>query len=116
MSKRRSDIDHVAMAIVNHVCETLWIRVEERQKHNDELMDYAYGKIIVLVSEYFKKLEDVKAEVKVQFDGPYNEAKDDAQAYCGDCGEDLSDGDDDWRFCPRCGVGLLWPGEYDERD
>ncbi len=46
--KKRSDIDHVAMAIVNHVCETHGISVEERQKHNDDLMDYAYGKIMVV--------------------------------------------------------------------
>lgn len=58
----------------------------------------------------------------VQFDGPYNDAKDDAEAYCGNCDEDLSAGDDHWKYCPMCGIKLLWPGDvpvpgdFDERD
>lgn len=48
MSKKRSDIDHVSMAIVNRVCETHGIGVEDRQKHNDALFNYAYGKIMAV--------------------------------------------------------------------
>lgn len=123
MSKKRSDIDFVAMAIVNHVCETHGISVTERQKHNDELMDYAYGKMLGL--EYriirdniaFDQNVDLSEREKmepvvVEFDG-FDE---DAEAYCGNCDEDLSEGDDHWKYCPRCGTKLLWPGDVPPPD
>ena len=50
--------------------------------------------------------------VAVRWEGPYNEAKDDAQCYCGKC--DLPLEEDDWNFCPRCGVGLL-RYDYEQR-
>lgn len=50
--------------------------------------------------------------VAVRWEGPYNEAKDDAQCYCGKC--DLPLEEDDWNFCPKCGVGLL-RYDYEQR-
>lgn len=123
MSKKRSDIDLVAMAIVNDVCQTHAISVEERQKHNDALMDCAYARVLSL--EYriirdniaFDQNVDLSEREKmepvvVEFDG----ADEDAEAYCGNCDEDLSAGDDHWRYCPNCGTKLLWPGDVPPAD
>jgi hypothetical protein len=54
-------------------------------------------------------------KVPVRWEGPFNEAKDDAETYCGMCDEYISD--DDWKFCPKCGVELLrydYEIEYEE--
>ena len=45
--------------------------------------------------------------VEVNWDAPTNEAKDDAEMYCGNCDYHLTE---DWNYCPDCGVKLLIHG------
>lgn len=51
MDKKDYFINCTAMAIVNHTCEIHKISVEERQKYNDELFDFAVNKIKELIKE-----------------------------------------------------------------
>ena len=48
----------------------------------------------------------------VRWFGPTNEAKDDAEAYCGYCDYTLDN--DDWNYCPDCGNALIWDENYFE--
>ncbi len=43
-------IEHIAMAIVNHVNETVGTSVDKRQATNDELFDYTQAKIFELLN------------------------------------------------------------------
>ena len=47
---------------------------------------------------------------KVNWEGPYNEAKDDAKAYCGICDCELNE---EWNYCPNCGCELIYHDESD---
>ena len=49
----------------------------------------------------------------VRWEGPYNEAKDDAEMYCMECDENLDYGGEDWNYCPNCGAKLIYRTEED---
>lgn len=59
-------------------------------------------------SKCSEELVQPKGEQEVIWDGPYNDAKDDAEAYCGLC--DTRIDDDNWSFCPCCGARILLHG------
>ena len=42
----------------------------------------------------------------VKWDGPYNDAQDDAVPYCSTCDEEIKEGH--WTYCPICGTRLIW--------
>ena len=44
----------------------------------------------------------------VRWEGPFNDAKDDAETYCGDCDYNLDEGAEDWNYCPMCGLKLVY--------
>lgn len=45
---------------------------------------------------------------KVEWTHYTNEAKDDAEPYCGECDAAL---EEEWQYCPFCGIELEWEGE-----
>ena len=48
----------------------------------------------------------------VRWEGPWNDAKDDAETYCGDCDYSLDEGAEDWNYCPMCGLKLVYGDEF----
>ena len=55
-----------------------------------------------------EKLSLAKTEgAEVVWDGPHNEAKDDAVPYCGNCDEII---EEEWLFCAQCGTKILLHG------
>jgi predicted RNA-binding Zn-ribbon protein involved in translation (DUF1610 family) len=51
-------------------------------------------------------------QANVRWEGPFNDAKDDAETYCGECDYNLDEGAEDWRFCPMCGLELVYRDEF----
>lgn len=47
----------------------------------------------------------------VRMTEPTNEAKDDSESYCGCCDDYLDN--DDWHYCPSCGVKLIMPWDVE---
>ena len=61
------------------------------------------------IMEINKKLSLSKSEkVTVRWEGPFNEAKDDAEMYCVECDYCLDYGGEDWNYCPVCGIKLIY--------
>lgn len=59
----------------------------------------------VMKGENMKKL--------VRWTPPTNDAKDDAECYCPDC--DYYIENEDWKFCPMCGIGIaLYEHDLDD--
>jgi len=56
------------------------------------------------------------AECNVRWEGPWSDAKDDAETYCGECDYCLDEGGEDWRYCPMCGLKLIYRDEYIEKE
>lgn len=84
------------------------ITEEKRLKMEKEADDF----VKFVENEQLKEMhlcckESFKDEIsfEVKWEGPFNDAKDDAEAYCGNCSENINA--DDWSYCPKCGVKLL---------
>lgn len=58
-------------------------------------------------NEDSEKLTLIEA-CNVRWEGPWNDAKDDAETYCGDCDYPLDEGAEDWNYCPMCGLKLIY--------
>ena len=52
----------------------------------------------------------------VRWECHLNEAKDDAEMYCGDCDYNLDYGAEDWNYCPNCGLKLVYRDECEILD
>ena len=55
-----------------------------------------------------KETNEVGEKVTVRWEGPFNEAKDDAEMYCLECDYNLDYGAEDWNYCPDCGAKLIY--------
>lgn len=53
----------------------------------------------------------VSKSILVRWEGPFNEAKDDAEVYCGHCDFCLEYGIESWEYCPMCGNKIIWHKE-----
>ena len=81
-----------------------WISNETRQRKYDK----------ATVIELSDSLITLKVAVNKQvpklaiWEGPYNDAKDDAEAYCpnNECNYALDA--EDWSFCPKCGTSVVF--------
>jgi predicted RNA-binding Zn-ribbon protein involved in translation (DUF1610 family) len=47
----------------------------------------------------------------VRWEEATNQAKDNAEAYCGECDYSLSEGEEEWSYCPNCGIFIIWHRE-----
>lgn len=49
-------------------------------------------------------------KILARWEGPFNEAKDDAEVYCGsqECDYNLEQGYGEWKYCPICGNEIIW--------
>lgn len=68
--------------------------------------------LVTMSAEDFFKLwrEYNPIFMPARWEGPFNEAKDDAEVYCGNinCDYNLEEGYESWDYCPKCGMKIIW--------
>ena len=55
----------------------------------------------------------IVAECNVRWVAPWNDARDNARTYCGECDYSLDEGGEDWKYCPMCGLKLIYRDKYE---